>query len=499
MASTEPAFGHGVASGDPLDDRVVLWTRVSGADPDGADVEWVVGVDPALRDVVASGRVRAEADKDFTVKVDVTGLEPASTYWYGFRSGDARSPTGRTRTLPSRPAGHVRFAMVSCAKYNAGYFNAYGRIAERDDLDFVLHLGDYIYEAAQKPPPSQTPAADIGRTVDPPHECVRLEDYRRRYAHYRRDPDVRALHLAHALIATVDDHEFADGAWRDGSVEHRTDRDGDWAQRRATAFRARWEWMPAREPRSDSERVFRTVPVGDLADLMLLDLRTRRDRPVPPPEMHDPGRTMLGREQREWLLAELSRSDATWRLIGNPSVLSQTWSDKLGPEARRAAAEVKLVAASGDGPDFDQWDGYPAERGLVLEHLSANRIRDVVVLSGDVHVSMALEVGQDPLDPDSPPVAVEFVTGSLTSQNVDDKMHWLPRSESLAIEQAMVQALPDVAWCDLDSNGYVVIDVTPERVEAEWWHVDTVLRPSQVETCSQRFRVERGAPRLVPV
>lgn len=499
MAERANAFAHGVASGDPLDDRVVIWTRVSGAGDGGADLDWAVSVDPTQQDVVAAGTARAEPGNDFTVSVDVAGLQPGTTYWYSFSALGHRSPIGRTRTLGGPQASHVRLAMVSCAKYNAGFFNAYARIAERQDLDFVLHLGDYIYEAAQKPPASQTPAADIGRVVDPPHECVRLEDYRRRYAHYRLDPDVQALHAVHPLIATVDDHEFADGAWRDGSVEHRCDRDGDWPERRARAFQARWEWLPTRRPdATDPERVFRTVTLGRLADLMLLDLRTRRDCPVPPPAMQDPDRTMLGAEQREWLLGELSRSSAQWRLIGNPSVLAQTWSERIPAMARRPAAEVKLIASDGNGPDYDQWDGYPAERGLLMRHIADHGIKDVVVLSGDVHVSLALEVGRNPLDPASPAVAVEFVTASLTSQNVDDKMHWPPRRESVEIEQALVEALPDLYWCDLDSNGYVVVDVTPERVAAEWWHVETVLQPSPVEKCSRRLMVERGMSRVVP-
>jgi len=497
VSGTE-SFAHGVASGDPLDDRVVIWTRVSLPDPDpGAadvDVHWTVAMDPGLSDPVASGTVRAGAESDWTVHVDVDGLQPGATYYYGFDALDRRSPVGRTRTLPGPGSTHLRLVSVSCAKYNAGFFNAYGRIAERDDIDFVLHLGDYIYEAAQKPPGSQTPAADIGREVDPLHECVSLSDYRRRYAQYRLDPQLQALHGAHPMIATLDDHELADGAWRNGSVEHQVDRDGDWAHRRARAFRARWEWLPARRPvPEEPERVFRAVHVGGIADLFLIDTRSRRDEPVPPPEMHDPGRSALGLEQREWLVEQLGASTASWRLLANPSVLGQVWSDRLPASVRPALAEVKLIRGDGKGADFDQWEGYPVERDLLLRHLTDHGIDGVVVLSGDVHVSLALEVRRNPFDPASPPVAVEFVTTSLTSQNVDDKMGWPPRTESVAIEQAMVDALPDLRWCELDSHGYVVVDVTRERVTGEWWHVDTVLRQSTAERCAARWMVERDA------
>ncbi|MFN2503549.1 MAG: alkaline phosphatase [Acidimicrobiales bacterium] len=497
MTSSGEVFVHGVASGDPVNDRVVIWTRASPAAGEDVEVEWTVAADPDLKEIVASGMVVAEAEGDWTVHVDVDGLEPATTYHYGFRSGGSASPVGRTRPLPAAGTTHIRLATASCAKYNAGFFNAYGRIAARDDLDFVLHLGDYIYEAAQKPPPSQTPAADIGREVDPLHECTTLADYRRRYALYRRDPDVQALHAAHPMIATVDDHEIADGCWSDGSVEHKPDGSGSWERRRAEAFRARWEWMPARPPDpADPERVIRSLSVGNLADLFVIDTRTRRDEPVPPPEMYGEGRTALSAGQRAWLLEELASSTATWRLIGNPSVMGHTWSEGLPEAIRPALAEVKLIRKDGAGADYDQWDGYPAERDALLRHVTEQGIEGVVVLSGDVHLSLALEVRRDPFDPASPSLAVEFVTASLTSQNVADKMGWPPRTRSIAIEEALVQALPHVQWCELDSNGYMVVDVTPERVVGEWWHLGTVLRASTTEKCAARWMVERSAARL---
>ena len=487
-------FRHAVASGDPESDRVVIWTRISGAERP-QDVEWIVARDTDLRDRVASGVIEAGPERDWTVNVDVGGLEPATPYTYAFRVGDGWSPVGRTRTLPAGSPERVRLAMVSCAKYNAGFFNAYRRIAARPDLDFVLHLGDYIYEAAQIPPSSQTPAADIGRVVDPLHECVTLADYRRRYAHYRSDPDVQALHLAHPLIATIDDHELADGAWRNGSVEHRPERDGTWPERRANAFRARWEWLPARPPvPAERERVFRRVGIADLADLLLVDTRSRRDEPLTGPEPAGSDRSQLGTEQREWLLDELSGSTAVWRILGNASVLSRTWSDDM-PERARKPLEVVKLNAPGGGPDPDQWDGYPAERESILGHLRREGIAGVVVLSGDVHLGMALELA--PESAPGSPVAVEFVTPSLTSQNVDDKMHWAPRTESLAIEADMRNALPHLRWVDLDSHGYVTVEIERDRVRARWWQLETVLERSDVEALSATWSVERARPRLV--
>ena len=187
-------FKHGVASGDPETDRAVIWTRVTpeGKSPPGS-LTWTVWRDAAALDELASGTAPAHADDDFTVQVDVEGLEPDTHYWYGFENaGGDRSPVGRLRTLPGPDVQHLRFGVVSCAKFNSGFFNGYGRLAERDDLNFVLHLGDYIYEASQTPPASQTPGADIGRPFDPLHECKTLDDYRRRYAQYRADPDTQA-------------------------------------------------------------------------------------------------------------------------------------------------------------------------------------------------------------------------------------------------------------------------------------------------------------------
>ena len=487
-------FRHGVASGDPLPDRVVLWTRVPSTVP--LDVEWAVARDDTLRDTVVSGRVHTTPDADGTVHVDVTGLLPGTTYFYGFRALMETSPIGRTRTLPVA-SDHVRFAVVSCAKFNAGFFNAYARIADRTDLDFVLHLGDYIYEASNTPPKSQTPGADIGRPFEPIHECVTLDDYRARYRQYHGDADVQRFHAAHPVIAMLDDHEFADGAWRNGATEHRAEY-GEWAQRRAAAFRAREEWLPVRRVNPlDPERVWRHVPIGGLADLFLMDTRTRRDEPQPEPVMSDPARTALGREQRQWLFNALTASRANWRLLANPSVMGQTWNPALPDELKASLRKVKLVADDMRGPDFDQWDGYPAEREAFLDHILLHEMDNVVVLSGDIHISVALELHRRPFESTDRALAVEFVTPSVTSQNLDDKMGWPRRGpNSRALERRAVDFLPHWNWVEFDSHGYVVVDVVPEGVTAEWWHVDTVLEPSVTEERAAVFSVARGTRRL---
>jgi alkaline phosphatase D len=487
-------FQHGVASGDPTATRVVLWTRVTGARASApAAVRWRVLEADSGRPA-ANGQSLARPDADWTVRVDVSGLRPDTRYEYDFEVDGEPSPRGRTRTLPSGDAASVRFAQVSCAKYNAGHFNAYARLAERDDLAFVLHLGDWIYEASQTPPATQTASRDIGRPFEPLHECHSLEDYRLRYAQYRRDPDVQAVSAAHPIIATVDDHEFADGAWRDGATEHRPDRDGPWAARRATAFRAREEWLPVRRANPlDAERVFRSVPIGSLAELFMLDTRTRRDEPVPPPDMLRAERSALGPEQKAWLKGALQGSTARWRLIGNPSVMSRTWNDALPAFVRQALVKVKLIDLDGTGPDYDQWDGYPSERRELLSWMGDLEVANVVVLSGDVHVALGAELAEDPA---APPVAVELVNTSLTSQNLDDKMGWQPRLDSLAVEEALLAGMPHLRYIDLDSHGYSIVDLDRDRLRFEWWTVEGLDRRAPGHALAAALSVRHGEPRL---
>ena len=386
--------------------------------------------------------------------------------------------------------------MVSCAKFNAGFFNAYARIAQRDDLAFLLHLGDYIYEASNTPPPTQTPGADIGRPFDPLHECVTLDDYRRRYAQYRLDPDVQRLHAAHPIIATVDDHEFADGAWREGADNHQAEW-GPWAERKAIAFQAKWEWVPGRLPDpSDPTRVFRSMPLAGLADMFILDTRTRRDQPTPPPAMYEPGRSALGPEQRSFLLDGLASSKTPWRIIANPSVMARTWDEELPEEVRPHLVKVKLLEPRRTRPRLRPVGRLPRRAGSGPRFLRENQIHDVVVLSGDVHVSLALEMDEQGDEGD--PLAVEFVTPSLTSQNLDDKMGWGLRTTSVEIERQIVDALPHWKWCDFDSHGYTVIDLTPDWLRADWWFVDSVLERHDRELNGATWMVERGRARLVP-
>jgi alkaline phosphatase D len=498
MARFADPFRHGVASGDPLADRVILWTRVTLVDEPEPEVAWVVARDASLGDVVTAGTTQTSESVDFTVKIDATGLEPATTYFYGFTCAGHRSPVGRTKTAPAGSVDHLRFALVSCAKYTAGFFNVYGRVAERDDLAFLLHVGDYIYEYGNVDPKANGPA--IGRAVDPPHECWTLEHYRRRYAHYRLDPDVQLVHERHPIVATLDDHEIADNTWREGAKLHDPAKHGEWAVRKAAALRAWREWMPVRlPPPPDEERIYRKLPLGDLADLFMLDGRTKRDAQTRTAEMDDPDRSLLGDEEEEWLMAELERSRATWRLVGNDVMIGQVFTDYLPEELGEPLSEVGVLTKREHGPEPDQWDGYTAERERIFQFLEEGRIPNVVFLSGDVHTAWAMELKRRPDDPDERPAAVEIVTASITSENLDEVLGADPRTESLSIEREVDEDNPHVRWVDLDSHGYVLVDVTPERLEAEWWFVETTQRRADGEHRAAAWQVRAGEPRLIEV
>jgi alkaline phosphatase D len=490
------AFAHGVASGDPTADAVVIWTRISGSNVPAVEVEWTVALTPAFEEVVASGHTTAGAEDDWTVHVDVSGLQPVTTYYYQFDAAGQRSPCGRTRTAGAGAIDHARFAFVSCAKFNAGYFNVYRRLAARDDLDFVLHLGDYIYEASNTPPAGQTPGADIGRPFEPRHECRTLADYRERYSQYRRDADLQALHAAHPMIATLDDHELADGAWRDGADNHDEERDGPWAERRAAAFRARWEWLPARRPDpDDAERVHRSVHIGGLAELFLLDFRSRRDRPTSGAAMASSARSALGAEQKAWFVENVTASDAAWRLIATPTPMARTWRPGIPATMHPNLRALKFMHPRQDALDEDQWDGFPAERDELLRVIAAAGPGRSLLLAGDLHTSMAVE-HPHPDRPDAP-LVVEVVTPSITSQNLDEKLKVPPGTLGPAIADQFSQTLPGWRWCDLENHGYVVVDVRPAEVALEWWFVDTVLEQTDVESCLQEMVVRNGDARLL--
>jgi alkaline phosphatase D len=486
-------FRHGVASGDPLTDRVILWTRISaGAIPAGSagapngasavDVRWRVAADPALAKVVASGTVRTAASRDFTVKVDAGGLEPATTYYYGFDTGIDRSPVGRTRTLPAADVTRLRLAVVSCANYPYGFFNVYGRVAARADLDAVLHLGDYMYEFENG---RYGDGAKIDRVPRPVGETVTLDDYRMRYETYRSDPHLQEAHRQHPFITVWDDHELTNNAWRDGGANHQPENEGDWPTRRAAAYRAYLEWMPVREHADFVPRLYRTFRFGRLADLVMLDARSLRDEQVAVDDLAglaDPKRTVLGAAQEAWCVDQLrasARAQTRWRLLGQQVLFARMTPG--GQKVRNA----------------DSWDGYQAARDRLLDALQQEQIRDVVILTGDVHSSWALDVPRSGWDgynarTGEGSLAVELVAPAISSPPI-----FANDGKGRERAAALKVMLPHLKFMDGDHRGYVVLDVTPERIRADWFFVPTVQERTDKESHAASLVSERGSSHLV--
>ncbi len=485
-------FAHGVASGDPHPHSVILWTRVtptaaatpgSGKGP-AVTVRWQVARDRAFRQVVAHGTARTDAGRDHTVKVDAGGLRPATTYFYRFLLDGVASRTGRTRTAPAHDAspGNLRFGIVSCANLQAGWFSAYRHLARRDDLDAVIHLGDYLYEYAPGQYGYGQGEVDI-RSHEPPHEMLSLADYRQRHAQYKRDADLQDLHAKYAVIATWDDHEVTNDQNKDGAENHQPD-EGDYQARRRRAHRAYDEWMPVRMGGTtevgDGTRLFRRLRFGRLAELSMLDLRTYRDQqvalaqtpvPSPDPAISDPARTITGNRQMAWLKDSLARDHAQWKLVGNPVMIAPVTFPPLPDElSRRVNDVVGLLPEDGMPYNVDQWDGYTADRHELFAFLADRGITDTVFLTGDIHSGWACDL---PLDagtyPASRSVATEFVGTSVTSNNLKDITGSPRRTSSLAVEAAIQTANRHIKYLNFDDHGFSVLDVTSRRTQMDYF------------------------------
>ena len=449
------AFAHAVASFEPTDTSVLLWTRLTGA----TTASWTIARDRDLQDVVASGTTVTDGARDFTVVVDATGLEPATTYWYRFDAGPTSSPIGRTRTLPAGPTDRFRLGLVSCAHYPVAPLGVYRALAERD-VDLVLHLGDYIYEDGEAKGP---------RSYQPPHTAVTLDDYRRRLAQLREDTDLQSLHLRHPMVTIWDDHDLSDNAWRTGAKAHDPDEHGPWEARVAAAAQARQEWVPGRL--RDPIVTWRSLRIGDLIDLVLLDTRIAgRDQHAGDPgtkDLDDPDRSLLGDEQRAWLRERLADQSARWAVVASGVVVNPICLHL--PVGRRFNALLPNGYATIDDEVLhdDQWDGYPAERARLVEAVKARGEAGgrTILLSGDVHSSWAFDGPADPVSGE--PVAVEITTPAVSSAPMG-RAHYpgLWRMVDRAANR-----LEHVRWVDLTERGFVLLDVGRDEVRAEWWFV----------------------------
>ncbi|CAM5474898.1 alkaline phosphatase D family protein [Streptomyces tanashiensis] len=499
-----PSFVHGVASGDPLPDGVLLWTRVtptpeavpgSGLGPD-VQVGWELAEDRSFARVVASGTTTASAASDHTVKADVRGLRPSTAYWFRFTAGTAVSPSARTRTAPAADtaAPGVRFGVVSCANWESGHFSAYRHLAARADLDAVLHLGDYLYEYATGAYPE---AKYVVRQHEPRHEIVSLADYRTRHGKYKTDADLQALHAAHPVIAIWDDHEFANDAWSGGAENHTPGAEGEWAARVAAAKQAYFEWMPVRA--STEGTVFRRLRFGRLADLHLLDLRSFRSAPAKAGSgtVDDPERSITGRAQLDWLKAGLAGSDATWQLVGTSVMISPVAFGALPAHLLEPLAELMGLPKEGLAVNVDQWDGYTDDRKELLAHLTARAIRNTVFLTGDIHMAWANDVPVKAATyPLSASAATEFVVTSVTSDNLDDLLHVAPGTLSVVAAGAVKAANRHVKWVDMDHHGYGVLDVTAARSQMDYYTVSDKADPAATTAWARSYRTLSGTQRV---
>ncbi len=474
-------FYHGVASGDPLADAVVIWTRVTPDFAEPQQVKWMVASDEAFAEVVKEGTTEALPENDFTVKIDVTGLAPATTYFYKFEHEGAPSVTGRTRTAPGAGAEALKFAFVSCSNYEAGLYNAFARIADRADLDAVVHLGDYIYEYG----PGVYGDSAVQRFHLPKKEIIELQDYRTRYAQYRLDPDFRRAHQVHPFIAIWDDHEIANNSYKTGAQNHQPGEEGDYEARKAAARKAYFEWLPVRE--TTEQRLYRHISYGDLADLILLDERLEgRAKQAESVEelLADSTRTMLGQEQLSWFTENLAASQATWKLIGNQVIF----------------ADLDVSPVYNVPVNMDAWDGYPAEKQRIINFIDKNAVENVVFLTGDTHSSWAFEIARDnaayKAGTDTETVAVEFGTPSITSSNSNERYpdYSVKVAESVV---ASAQFNPHLKYVNLRDHGYLLLSVTPQQATAEWYYVPTLKQKTTEETLAKRITVQAGQEKLV--
>ncbi|WP_439032710.1 alkaline phosphatase D family protein [Gordonia terrae] len=506
-------FRHGVASGDPLPDAVILWTRVTQtpASAPGAgigapcSVRWEVALDAGFATVVSAGEVRTSAETDHTVKVDATGLAARTRYHYRFTvltgpAAGAVSPTGRTRTAPAPGADvpKVRFGVVSCANWEAGYFSAYRHLRAQPGLDAVVHLGDYFYEYETGRYTGKTGAV---RVHDPRHEITTLRDYRTRHAQYKTDPDLAALHREVPFICTWDDHESSNDSWAGGAENHQPG-EGSWRSRRAAALRAYGEWMPVR-PAVDAagRHLFRRLQYGRLLELSMLDLRSYRDLQVSARSaaIDDSARSILGRAQMSWLTNGLTSSQARWKIVGNPVMISPVLLPPLDPRTTGAVTALLGIPKEGIPYNADQWDGYAADRRRLLDTVRRTGVDNVVFITGDIHSSWACDIPADVSNyPGAGSVATELVGTSVTSTNIDDMLNVPANTAGVAVSSAFGATNHHVRWSEFDAHGYSVLTITPAAAQMDWYFVHDKTDPRSGQYYAKSFRVANGTQRVVP-
>ena len=541
--NTQVQFLHGVASGDPLQTQIIIWTRVTPSDSSARlEVQWEVAKDAEFKHITATGKVLTTAAQDFTVKVDVTGLAAGQVYFYRFKSASKYSITGQTKTLATQVQS-VQFAVCSCSNYPAGYFHVYKEMAKQD-VDVVIHLGDYIYEYGMGGYATEEAVA-MGRTLadDNNAEIIRLDDYRKRYALYRLDQDLQAAHQRHPFIVIWDDHELANDTWEKGAENHQSDTEGDFLERKLAALAAYFEWMPIRPIDDQHIKIYRQFDFGTLVQLTMLDTRiiarnvqldyanymtaTGLDIAKFQADLINPARSLMGVEQRNWLLQKLQQSTATWNVLGQQILMSKMFvpaellmslaeitAGNPSPETLNKITtqitELLKIKARMDAGDptvspeekarlavtapynLDAWDGYFAEREILYGTLAQLK-KKVVVLAGDTHNAWASDLSSK----DGVLVGVELATSSVSSPGLEKYLS-IPMQQLQAFEFAFTSLIEELNYCNLNQRGYLKVRFTAEQVQADWIFVDSIKHKEYIvdETRSHQVILD---PTLSPV
>ncbi len=508
-------FTHGVASGEPGADGVLLWTRFVGAQD--IALEWQVSETLDFARTVSAGTLAASAQNDWCAKVRADGLAPGRWYYYRFIAPDGSiSDTGRTRTLPVGETARFRIALVGCSNMGFGHFNAYGAIAEADRTDLVIHSGDYFYEYPGDTYPSQDQRVPGRLALPADRETVLLADYRLRHASYRADLDLRRLHQLFPMVLGWDDHESANDSWKGGAQNHQSETEGEWDARKIAAMRAYREWLPV------SDAPWTSYQVGDLATILRTESRLLgRDKP---PELADvlakgmrgdgavqalaefrsgewmsDERSMFGAEQERWIARQFKASTASgtrWQVMAQQTVMGSLSMPDAVAEGMTADIPDYIkqriraaAAASAVGLPFnmDAWDGYPAARERLLRS-ALDADANLLVLSGDSHNGWACN-----LDVDGTPAGVEFAGQSVTSPGAENSLPWIPADD---LARALEEKNPQLEWAGLQGRGYVAIELTQDRAVSEWRFLETIRQRSTRIAGTHRMATAPGAQRF---
>ena len=510
-------FVHGVASGDPQADSVVLWTRVSGFE-EPVSVKWQLATDVNFSSIVASGNYVTGASRDYTVKVVPDGLTPGARYFYRFEVAGSMSGIGRTRTLPEGAIESLGLVIVSCSNYPFGYFNAYEAIALDPDVEFVLHLGDYLYEYGTDGWGGADGEA-LGRQHQPAHETLTLADYRQRHAQYKADQQSQMMHATHPFIAIWDDHETANNPWKGGAENHQNEQEGSWIERRDASLKAYFEWMPVREPEAGKRQIdyWRNYRFGDLANLVTLEARhSARSEQIDYSDykellsdesgggasrlmediVGDPERRMLSLEMEDFLeesLTESKKQGQIWQLIGNPIPMARTNAPPLSKEmllslkaelppasyahaaelARRGELHLPLY--------LDPWDGYPAARESFYMRCRKAGVTDLVVLTGDSHSFWENAL----FDEKGRAMGVELGTSGVTSPG---DFSQLGEAGAAEIDRLLASANEEIIWTNGRKNGYIRLQLGRDAGRADYISI------SNVRTRDYRVELLRSVP-----